>query len=156
FYQAWPADIDASYFGLGYSSVSGGVYIFDAAHLPVQYVETAARNGIITGYSDKTFRPQNKLTRQEAAVILARVANLRLMDDGEKVRAELSRIFEDADQIAPWAAASVLAAHRAKLIVGKPSANPKSKKLVFDPNGNLTRAEAITLTYRIMKKLKKI
>ncbi len=156
FYQARPADIDGTYFGSGYSSVSGGVYIFDANHLPVQYVETAARNGIITGYSDKTFRPQNKLTRQEAAVILSRVVNLRLMDDGEKVQAELSRIFEDADQIAPWAAASVLAAHQAKLIVGKPSADPKSKKLVFDPGGNLTRAEAITLTYRIMKKLKKI
>lgn len=156
FYEAWPADIDSTYFGAGYASVTGGVYVFDALHLPVQYVETAARNGIVTGFSDRTFRPQDALTREQAAVILARVANLKVLNDPEKVQAALERIFEDADQIAPWAAPAVLAAYQAKLIVGKPSTDPKSKKVLFDPAGKVTRSEAVTLTYRVLKKLKKI
>ena len=159
FYNVIPEDIDratgSTYFGAGYSSASG-YKIYDGNHMPVQYAETAARAGIVRGYEDGTFRPQNLITRQEAAVILARVGNLKLSDDSDKVKGSLEALFDDAGEIAPWAAASVLAAVQAKLIVGKPSSDPGSKKLEFDPNGNLTRAEAITMTYRLLKKLKKI
>jgi len=159
FYNVIPEDIDratgSTYFGAGYSSASG-YKIYDGNHMPVQYAETAARAGIVRGYEDGTFRPQNLITRQEAAVILARVGNLKLSDDSDKVKGSLEALFDDAGEIAPWAAASVLAAVQAKLIVGKPSSVPDSKKLEFDPNGNLTRAEAITMTYRLLKKLKKI
>ena len=36
------------------------------------YVQTAARLGLITGYEDKTFRPQGNLTRAAAAALLNR------------------------------------------------------------------------------------
>lgn len=155
FYEADPEDIDSTYFGAGYSSASG-YKIYDSNHMPVQYAETAARNGIVSGYDDGEFKPQNNITRQEAAAILARVGNLKLSDDSDKVIESLEALFDDAGDIAPWAAASVLAAVQAKLIVGEPSSVPDSTKLEFNPNDNLTRAEAITLTYRLLKKLKKI
>jgi hypothetical protein len=160
FYQATPADIDSTYFGAGYSTASG-YKIYDSIHMPVQYAETAARNGIIVGYRNATtgyleFKPANSLTRQEAAVILARLSNLKLSDDGDQVKAGLEAVFDDAALIAPWAAPSVLAVQKAQLIAGKPTTVPDSTKLMFDPTGNLTRAEAITLNYRLLKKLKKI
>jgi len=140
---------DTGYFGANYSS-----FVNYYAPWLIQYVETAARNGIVAGYPDRSFGPANELKRQEAAVILARVANLKLPADDEKVRQDLEKIFEDANSIPLWAAPSVLAAQKAKLIVGKPGADPK--KLKFDPGDKLSRAEAITFTYRLMKKLKKI
>ena len=160
FYQATPENIDSSYFGSSYSTASG-YKIYDSNHMPVQYAETAARNGIVVGYRSETtgkyeFRPANSLTRQEAAVILARLSSLKLSDDGDQVKTELEALFDDASNIAPWAAPSVLAACKASLIAGKPSDVEGSTKLKFDPAGNLTRAEAITLTYRLLKKLKKI
>lgn len=155
FYEALPEDIASNYYGANYSTASG-YRIYASDRMPVQYVETAARNGIVRGYVDGEFKPQNAITRQEAAAILARVGNLKISSDSDKVRAGLETLFDDASDIAPWAAPSVLAAVKAKLIVGKPSSVPDSKKLEFKPNDNLTRAEAITLTHRLLKKLKKI
>ena len=155
FYEALPEDISGSYFDNNYSTITGPNYrIYEGSRMPVQYVETAARNGIVAGYPDGSFGPEKGLKRQEAAVILTRAANLKLSTDDEKVRQDLEKIFEDADSISLWAAPSVLAAQKAKLIVGKPGDDPK--KLKFDPGGTLSRAEAITFTYRLMKKLKKI
>jgi hypothetical protein len=39
-------------------------------------VGICAAMGIITGYEDNTFRPENKITRQEAAAMLSRIAML--------------------------------------------------------------------------------
>ena len=39
-------------------------------------VESAAKAGIITGYTDSTFRPLNNATRAEAATIILRIYNL--------------------------------------------------------------------------------
>lgn len=159
FYQATPEDISSSYFGATYSAASG-YKIYDTDRMPVQYAETAARNGIVVGYlngsSQYVFKPGDRLTREEAAVILARVSNLKLSDDGEKVITDLEKVFEDAASISPWAAPSVLAVQKAALIAGKPGSDPASKKLLFDPSGNLTRAEATALAYRFLKKQKKI
>ncbi|WP_162490037.1 S-layer homology domain-containing protein [Neomoorella thermoacetica] len=149
---ATPEGNNGSYFGSNYSSANG-FKIYDQSHTPVQYAETAARYGIIAGYPDGTFKPANSLTRQEAAVILARAANLKLLSDGDKAKTDLERIFTDASAIQPWAAPSILAAYRARLIAGLPDGD---KKIKFAPNDPLTRAQAITMVYRLLEKQKKI
>ncbi|APC07867.1 S-layer homology domain-containing protein [Neomoorella thermoacetica] len=149
---ATPEGNSSSYFGSNYSSASG-FKIYDQSHTPVQYAETAARYGIIAGYPEGTFKPANSLTRQEAAVILARAANLKLLSDGDKAKTDLERIFTDASAIQPWAAPSILAAYRARLIAGLPDGD---KKIKFAPNDPLTRAQAITMVYRLLEKQKKI
>jgi hypothetical protein len=152
-----PEGINGSYFGSSYSHASG-FKIYDQSHTPVQYVETAVRYGIIAGYYESgshVFKPDKELTREEAAAILARVANLKLLTDEIRIKAELERTFQDAVSISPWAAASVLAVQRAKLIVGRPIEGEK-RLLDFAPGDSLTRAEAITITYRLLKKLKKL
>jgi hypothetical protein len=53
------------------------------------YIETAAYNSIIAGYPDGKggieFRPSQPLTREQTAVILARVANPKVSDDMERL-----------------------------------------------------------------------
>ncbi len=139
----------SNYFGTSYSSELN--YYSPSI---INYIESATRKGIVTGYPDRSFKPMNKLTREEAAVMLARVASLELIDDDEKIMQELSEVFEDADQISQWAAPSVLAAYKAKLIVGMNGSNPKMFK--FSGSDQLSRAQAITFTYRLLKKYKKI
>ncbi|WXJ86733.1 hypothetical protein MHOCP_07490 [Moorella humiferrea] len=147
-----PKFIDNAYFGTDYSLQAGGL-LYDQEHTPAQYVATALRYGIIAGYPDGTFQPQKNLTRQEAAVILARAANLKLINDGDKAKSSLQKIFTDAEDIQPWAAPSILAAYRAKLIAGLPV---EDKTIRFAPNETLTRAQAITMIYRLLEKQKKI
>ncbi|MCL6558728.1 MAG: S-layer homology domain-containing protein [Firmicutes bacterium] len=122
----------------------------------VDYVETAAENGIIKGFPGSSggveFRPQETLTREQVAVILVRVANLKVSDDVGQARQALEKVFIDGGSISSWAAPSVLAAYNAKLVAGIPD----GKTLKFDPKGEVTRAQAITLVYRLLKKLKKI
>ncbi|PWW31257.1 N-acetylmuramoyl-L-alanine amidase [Cytobacillus oceanisediminis] len=40
------------------------------------YIQSAVEKGILTGYSDGTFRPENKMTRGEMAYLLKRAFNL--------------------------------------------------------------------------------
>jgi hypothetical protein len=140
-----------NYFGSNYNS---SINYYNPSI--IQYVETAVQKGIFSGYPDGTFRPANELSRVEASVILARISNLKLSDDDQKVSKDLEKIFEDAADIPLWAAPSVLAAQKAKLIVGVPSSEPGSKLMRFNPGDPLSRAEAIILAYRLLKKLKKI
>ena len=153
-----PADIDQEYFGSDYEDydyADSHYCIYDTGgRRPVNYVETAARNGIITGYPDKKFKPDQQLTREEAAVIIGRAANLKISDDMDKVKAELTneKKYEDGGSVSPWAAPMLLAAVKAKLFNGEPG----ETAIVLNPDGSLTRAQAATLTYNLLKKLKKL
>ena len=95
-------------------------------------VSTAVEAGIVTGYPDGTFKPQNPITRQEAAVVLA-----RLLDPGE----EDSSSFTDDDQIASWAANAVNLVAAAGIVGGYPDGS-------FRPGNPITRAETVIVLDR--------
>jgi len=105
----------------------------------------------------KEMRLKN-LTREQAAVIIARVANLKLPTDVDKVKKDLEKIFpDDGSKISPWAAPAVLAVYKAKFMEG--DKNDQGKVTAFRPNGELSklkRSEAAKITYLLLKKLKKI
>ncbi|TDA69429.1 MAG: S-layer homology domain-containing protein [Clostridia bacterium] len=138
----------------------------DYAHDPnhyadslTQYLETAARNGMINGYpvdnndddipDAYAFRPEDTLTRQEAATIIARTMNLKLETDQAKVDAALQKQFSDASSIGEWARPYVLAAAKTGYFEGYGSGT-------FGPNDKLTRSQAAKLVYLVMKEMKKI
>ncbi|MGN7762039.1 S-layer homology domain-containing protein [Paenibacillus sp. 22594] len=91
-------------------------------------VAKAVKAGYIGGYENKTFRPTNPLTRQEAAVIAAKLLSLNT--------AAASTTFKDNAQIAAWAKGAVAAAAGKKIINGYPDGT-------FGPKRSLTRAEAV-------------
>lgn len=74
-----------------------------------KYIEVAAREGLVLGYPDKTFRPNNNISRVEGIVMTTRFASLPLHPE------VASTAFNDlpADH---WAAKYVAAAKSAGLI----------------------------------------
>ncbi|MBU0502339.1 MAG: S-layer homology domain-containing protein, partial [Candidatus Margulisbacteria bacterium] len=46
------------------------------SHWAAKYIEVAQREGLIKGYPDKTFRPNNKITKAEGIAVVARFENL--------------------------------------------------------------------------------
>ncbi|GMK43942.1 hypothetical protein PghCCS26_10690 [Paenibacillus glycanilyticus] len=93
--------------------------------------------GVISGYPDGTFHPDQKITRAEMVAILSKILILQ-SNSGE------ANTFID---VTPqyWANTMIEEAAAAGIIQGKGENR-------FAPNDNLTRAEALTVILRVMKK----
>lgn len=87
--------------------------------------------GIISGDGQGTMRPNDPVTREEAAVIFARVLDL---DNGEAPAAE----FTDGDQVSDWARSGVNAMKDACYINGYPDGS-------FRPKDPIRRGEIIAM-----------
>ncbi len=102
------------------------------------YINAANGAGIINGYPDGTFGVDDAITRQDAAVMLARALNYK----GIKSEAETVS-YNDAEKIAPYAADAIGTMLKAGIMSGRGNNN-------FDPEANMTRAEAATVFYRML------
>lgn len=102
-------------------------------------VNGMAEAGIVNGFSDGTFRPEQQMTREEVWVILYRAfkKDLQPMQQGE-------RNFTDDHAISPWAREAASALIEAGVITGYPDGTLK-------PKGSITRAEATVLLVKMMK-----
>ena len=109
---------------------AGKTFTDTASHWAKESIATAAAHGIISGYDSNTFGPDDLITREQAAVIIALAAKL------EAASNELN--FTDSKAISPWAKPGVTAAVKAGFITGYPDNS-------FRPQGNTTRAEAVSL-----------
>jgi hypothetical protein len=101
-------------------------------------VEWAAESGIVAGYSDGTFRPDQAVTRQELAVILCRFAGTLRVDTAA---GESPRFADAAAEIAAWARDAVGWCALTGLLTGRPGG-------LFDPQANATRAELASILVR--------
>lgn len=95
--------------------------------------------GLLSGYTDHTFRADGQLSRAQLAVIIARAAGLQLDETAEIT-------FNDETEIPAWAQKEVSAAVKAGLIQGKGDGT-------FAPNETATRAEALTMIIRLLEYL---
>ncbi|HBV67438.1 MAG TPA: hypothetical protein DEF04_04100 [Clostridiales bacterium] len=100
-------------------------------------VQKAVQAGYLKGYEDNTARPGNKISRQEAALIIARIKNLSDYASG-------ANIFNDVNDIATWARGGVGAAARGKLMIGY-------EDNTFRPLRHISRAEALVTIDRAQK-----
>ena len=95
--------------------------------------------GIVNGYGDKTFAPNNLISRQEMAVIISRAAKVM----GTKLTAvKDAKTFADANLIADYAAAAIDELQRAGIISG-------TSDTTFEPTAGCTRAQAATIIYNL-------
>jgi hypothetical protein len=126
--------------------LSSGLYDY-------KYIETAARAGIVRGQSGGRFMPDSSINRQDAAIMIARAAELKLEPSAQKAMAKLQKMFTDAATIDTYAQASVLAAIGKKFIEGKVNAQTGNQKATtrFDPEGTFTRAEAAEVLVRVLR-----
>ena len=70
-----------------------------------QAIRWAAQSGLIVGYGDGTFRPDDAVTREQTAVILCRYAALRGADIS--AAGDLTG-WSDGDAVSPWAEQAVV------------------------------------------------
>ena len=105
-------------------------------------VDWAAANGIVYGYHNGNFGPNDLVTRQQLAAILWRYAKykgLNVSDNGTALPD-----FPDRSQIASWASEAIAWAYSRGIINGRTSG-------ALDPNGSATRAEAAVMLYRFLQ-----
>ncbi len=97
----------------------------------------ARMNGIVAGYSNELFGPNDTITREQMATILYRYARYKGCDTTAK--ADLSR-YTDAAQVGPWAAEAIRWANAEGLVNG-------TSATTLAPKGSATRAQvAVILT----------
>ena len=105
-------------------------------------VNWAAANGIVYGYDDGRFGPNDMVTRQQMAAILWRYAQYKGLDVA--ANGAVLPDFPDRNEIATWAGEAVSWAYSRGVMTGKTGGK-------LDPNGNATRAEAAVMLYRFLK-----
>jgi len=105
------------------------------------YIIVAKEQGIINGFEDGTFKPEQLIRRDEIAVMMMRA--LGTSGDSSTVP-QLS--FADKELIPRWAADSIFEAVKQEFINGYPDNT-------FRPTKSTTRAEATVLINRYLAKL---
>lgn len=100
------------------------------------YIKYLNQRGVIAGYPDGNFRPEENLSRAQAAVMLVKAAGLATAPVNEKV-------FQDVDT-KHWAAPYIAACVKAGFIRGYPDGT-------YKPEENLSRAQGISLVLRLSK-----
>ncbi|OPX84345.1 MAG: Cellulosome-anchoring protein precursor [Pelotomaculum sp. PtaB.Bin104] len=111
-------------------------------HWAAQTVQGLVDKGIISGYEDGSFRPENKITRAECAAIIVRALAL----DVECSPCTLSN-FTDGDDVQDWAQGPVAAVVEAGLLKGYPG---DDGTMTFQPEKKITRAEVAVLLSRVI------
>ncbi|RRJ62321.1 S-layer homology domain-containing protein [Paenibacillus oralis] len=120
------------------------------------HIETAARAGIVTGLSEGVFGPDQPITREQAAVMVARALKLKLPANDQKLKDALAKSFLDSGQIDTYAQPAIQAVTKGKIMAGLPVTQQGSKKASynFNPKANMTRAEAGKIAVELLKKSK--
>ncbi|MNC27885.1 Endo-1,4-beta-xylanase A precursor [compost metagenome] len=123
--------------GTTFSDVSAGAWYADA-------VQTAAAAGLITGYTDGSFKPNSPITRQEMAAILSKAMKFT----GKTLNGDLAALtkFSDAAALPAWSQAAVAEIAAEGIIQGQPDGS-------FAPQKSATRAEAATMLEKTLKAL---
>lgn len=129
---------------LGLSSVSGTSNFTDVSSSSwyANTVATAVRAGIIDGYEDNTFRPNNQITREELAAMTIRALNYADVATNVSNPDTVLSKFKDAKDIV-WAQKEIAAAINAGLINGMTDDTIGSA-------GQATRAQSATILKRLL------
>ena len=125
-------------YAMNFGDVESGVWYTEA-------VRWAAAEGIVKGYSDTVFAPNDTVTREQLATILYRYAEYKEYDVTAK--GDLTT-FADGSTVSTWAADGMTWAVGAELITGKDGGK-------LDPTGTATRAEVATILMRFCENVAK-
>lgn len=107
-------------------------------------VKTASAAGLITGYTDGSFKPNSPITRQEMAAVLSKAMKYT----GKKLNADPAALakFSDASSIPAWSQTAVAEIAAEGIIQGRPDGS-------FAPQVLASRAEAVTMLEKTLKSL---
>ncbi|MFA5383948.1 MAG: S-layer homology domain-containing protein [Eubacteriales bacterium] len=118
------------------SSEGGKVFADTANHWAKGSIAAAAFNGIVSGYDETTFGPDDLITREQMAAMIVKAAKLTADTAGTN--------FTDRASISSWASNAVATAVLNKIMNGYPDNTIR-------PKNNATRAEAVTVIVNVVK-----
>ena len=128
----------------GQPIVTGTTSFADStAHWAATPIAWAEQTGVVDGYEDNTFRPENNVTRQEFAQMLYNYAAYKGYDLTAK--GDLSQ-FTDGDSVREWAVTAMSWANGNALINGHDDGT-------LEPGGTTTRAQAASILMRFDQNL---
>lgn len=122
----------------GQPVVGGAATFTDAEHWAKTPIAWAQQTGVVDGYEDNSFRPENPISRQEFAQMMYNYAKYKGYDLTAKGNLDA---FPDADKMGPWAEPSLAWANGNKLINGHDDGT-------LDPGGITIRAQAASILMR--------
>ncbi len=106
-----------------------------------KYVDWAAKGGVIGGYGNGEFGPNDQITREQMAAILYRFADFLDVLPAD-MGAELD--YPDAGDISSWSQAAALYCRQTGIITGRDGGS-------FAPQGTATRAEVAVILERFIE-----
>ncbi|MED4599834.1 S-layer homology domain-containing protein, partial [Paenibacillus validus] len=135
--------------GLGLKPESGAAPFTDVATSDWynEAIQTAYLYNLIGGFEDGTFRPMDKITREQAMTIMAKamtITDLKAKLPSQET-GELLRPFIDANNAAEWAEQSIADCLQAGIVSGR-----NSDQLA--PKAYITRAEVAAIVQRLLQK----
>ncbi|WP_270168481.1 S-layer homology domain-containing protein [Paenibacillus sp. SYP-B4298] len=131
--------------GLKPGSGAGSFGDVDAAAWYSGAIQAASEYGWIDGFEDGSFRPNARITREQAIVILARALSITGLQSssGPRDAAEIVGAFPDSASVSPWAWQGIADIAAAGILQGRSHGE-------LAPGDNITRAEAATLIRRLL------
>ena len=127
-------DMSDENLGYPFADVSGDAWYADGVYW-------ARQNGIVDGYGNNTFGPEDPITREQMAAILYNYAKFK----GEDMTATTDLTsFADDEKVSDWAVYAMKWAVAEKLIQGSNNS--------LDPLGTATRAEVAQLFMNLLKR----
>lgn len=128
-----------------FTDVESGRWYSDA-------ISWAAKNGIVTGINENEFDPNGNITREQTAAIISRYLeskslNLIIQRPDDYYYPDEDIVYSDSDSISEYAKSSVCNVSKIYLFVGDENYN-------FNPENDITRAEAATVIMRLDQRIK--
>ncbi len=134
--------------GLGLKLESGSAPFTDvkASDWYSSAVETAYSYNLINGFEDGSFRPLDRITREQAMMMIAKAMKITALKDQlpAKAAAELLSPFTDAGSVSAWAANSAADSINAGVVSGRNAAT-------LAPQAYITRAEVAAMVQRLLQ-----
>lgn len=131
-------DIENEIWGYPFKDVDANAYYAEAVYW-------ARMNGIVAGYSDELFGPDDTITREQMATILYRYAQYKGYDTTAK--ADLSK-YADAAQVGSWATDAIRWANAEGLVSG-------TSGTTLTPKGSATRSQVAVILMRFCQNIVK-
>ncbi|MDQ0172851.1 S-layer homology domain-containing protein [Paenibacillus tundrae] len=110
-------------------------------------IRTANAYGLINGFEDGMFHPNETITREQAMVILAKAMTITGLADSlnsETLDTTLQS-FQDETTVSNWARSSAVDSVKSGLVQGR-------SQSLLAPKGKITRAEIATIMQRLLQK----
>jgi hypothetical protein len=135
--------------GLGLKLESGASSFSDVKETAwySKAINTAYKYNLINGFEDGSFRPNDKITREQAMVIISKAMSITDLKAKLPVQSatETLRPFADAAKASAWAQVSIADSVQSGIVSGRSSTE-------LAPKAFITRAEVAAIVNRLLQK----